>query len=60
MGTVGTQRAFGDGGVSSDPSQKCTRISISPLAGRKYGNNGDSGTLILQICNANYVNSGEL
>lgn len=27
---------------------------------KKYGNNGDSGTLILQICNANYVNSWEL
>lgn len=47
MVTTGAQSAFGDWGICSDHSRKRTRICISTLEGRKYGNNGASGTLIL-------------
>lgn len=59
MGTMWTQRAFGGGGTFSDHSPKWTR-ACSTLQGRKLGNNGDSSTLILQICNANYANRWEV
>lgn len=59
MGTAGTQGAFGVGGPFSDHSPKWTR-TCSTLRGRKRAANGDRGTLILQICDANYANRWEL
>lgn len=35
---------------------KSEHAYVSAPEGRKYGNTSASGTLILQICNANYVN----